>query len=74
MENDLTNLPLSDTEDDAFQEEAAIIEKDLDLSLIGTCLTESAVHFPSLRNTMADLWHHLGGIAIFDIGEKSYIF
>ncbi|MBA0879077.1 hypothetical protein Goshw_000267 [Gossypium schwendimanii] len=42
--------------------------------LVGRCLIESVVHFPSLRNTMADLWHPIGGICITDIGEKWYLF
>ncbi|KAA3477692.1 reverse transcriptase [Gossypium australe] len=42
--------------------------------LVGRCLTDSVVHFPSLRNTMADPWHPLGGICIIDLGDKRYLF
>lgn len=35
---------------------------------------DSVVHFPSLRNTMVDLWHPIGGICITDLGDKRYIF
>ncbi|MFQ6644927.1 hypothetical protein Gotur_019956 [Gossypium turneri] len=38
--------------------------------MVGQCLTDSVVHFPSLRNTLADLWHPIGGICITEIGEK----
>lgn len=41
---------------------------------MGTCLTDSYVHFPSLRNTLVDLWHPIGGIAIPDIGERRFLF
>ncbi|MBA0753340.1 hypothetical protein Gogos_021873, partial [Gossypium gossypioides] len=44
------------------------------LCLVGRCLTDSVVHFPSLRNTLADLWHPIGGIYITEIGEKRYLF
>lgn len=37
-------------------------------------MTNSVVHFPSLRNTMIDLWHFIKGIVIIDIGEKHYLF
>ncbi|PPD79584.1 hypothetical protein GOBAR_DD23485 [Gossypium barbadense] len=42
--------------------------------LVGRFLTDSVVHFPSLRNTMADLWHPIGGICITEAGEKRYLF
>lgn len=38
--------------------------------LVSRCLMDTVVHFPSLRNTMADLWHPIGGIHIVDLGEK----
>ncbi|PPD95929.1 hypothetical protein GOBAR_DD07047 [Gossypium barbadense] len=38
--------------------------------MVGQCLTDSVVHFPSLCNTMADLWHPTGGICITEVGEK----
>ncbi|GMJ09473.1 hypothetical protein like AT3G31430 [Hibiscus trionum] len=38
--------------------------------------TESVIHFLSMRNTMADLWHPLGGggISISNIGDKRFCF
>ncbi|MBA0601412.1 hypothetical protein Gorai_004589 [Gossypium raimondii] len=35
---------------------------------------DSVVNFPSLRNTLADLWHPLGGATISDIGDKRILF
>lgn len=55
MEDDLANLHLTNAKDEAFQEDAKVVERELDLSLVDTCLTESLVHFPSLWNTMVDL-------------------
>ncbi|KAG8473138.1 hypothetical protein CXB51_035161 [Gossypium anomalum] len=66
MEDDLANLHLDDEEEDAFQED--LKETDHHLQFY------SVVHFPSLRNTMADLWHLIGGIAMIDLGEKRHLF
>ncbi|MBA0750811.1 hypothetical protein Gogos_002196 [Gossypium gossypioides] len=35
---------------------------------------DSVVNFPSLRNTLANLWHPLGGATISDIGDKRILF
>lgn len=45
MEDDPANLHLLDEEEDAFQEDTKTIEKDQEFSMVGTCLTESVVHF-----------------------------
>ncbi|KAH1114033.1 hypothetical protein J1N35_007411 [Gossypium stocksii] len=74
MEDDLANLNLVDEEEEAFQEEAAVVDQNMNLSLVGCCLTDSVVHFPSLRNTMADLWHPIQGICISDLGERRVFF
>ncbi|MBA0758080.1 hypothetical protein Gotri_021106 [Gossypium trilobum] len=39
---------------------ADLVEDDQRLCLIGRVLTGSVVHFPSMRNTLVDLWHPLG--------------
>ncbi|KAK5824612.1 hypothetical protein PVK06_019393 [Gossypium arboreum] len=73
MEEELANLRLLD-EEEAFQEEAAVVGRSYQFCLVGRCLTYSVVHFPYLRNTMADLWHPIGGICISDLGKKRYLF
>ncbi|MBA0701391.1 hypothetical protein Goari_027008 [Gossypium aridum] len=74
MEDFLANLALADEEEEAFQEDAAVIDQNLQLYLVGRCLTDSIVHFPSLRNTMADLWHPIRGICILYLGERHFLF
>ncbi|MBA0734620.1 hypothetical protein Gogos_018520 [Gossypium gossypioides] len=74
MEDELANLRLVDDEEEAIQEDVEVVESFSQFCLVGRCLTDSVVHFPSLRNTMADLWHPIGGICITDIGEKRYLF
>lgn len=70
----MENLNLMDDEKDAFQEDEGAVGRVNQLCLVGRCLTDSVVHFPSLRNTLADLWHPIGGICITEIGEKWYLF
>ncbi|PPD92765.1 hypothetical protein GOBAR_DD10294 [Gossypium barbadense] len=74
MENDLANLALTDEEEEAFEEDAAVVDQNLNLGLVGRYLTDSIVHFPLLRNTMADLWHPLRGICISDLGDRRFLF
>ncbi|MBA0628117.1 hypothetical protein Godav_022888 [Gossypium davidsonii] len=64
MEEELANLNLIDEEEDAFHEEATVVDQNYQFSLVGRCLTDSVVHFPSLCNTMVDLWHPNGGICL----------
>ncbi|MBA0609260.1 hypothetical protein Godav_021341, partial [Gossypium davidsonii] len=53
---------------------ADLVKDDQRLCLVGRVLTDSVVHFPSTRNTLADLWHPLGRVTIIDIGEKRSLF
>ncbi|MBA0798435.1 hypothetical protein Gohar_009027 [Gossypium harknessii] len=46
------------------------VDEDFRLCLVGRVLTDSVVHFPSMRNTLTDLWHSLGGISIMDIALR----
>ncbi|MBA0729623.1 hypothetical protein Golax_020346, partial [Gossypium laxum] len=47
------------------------MERTYQFCLVGRCLTDSVVHFPSLRNAMADLWHPIRGICITDLGKTA---
>lgn len=51
----MANLHLVDEEEDAFCEDDSVLDKEYYYCLVGRCLTNSAIHFPSLRNTIADL-------------------
>ncbi|KAH1107590.1 hypothetical protein J1N35_011358 [Gossypium stocksii] len=54
MEDELENLILVDGEVEAFQDKESELEEDFKFYLVGSCLTDSVVHFSSLRNTLAD--------------------
>ncbi|MBA0731677.1 hypothetical protein Golax_022676 [Gossypium laxum] len=74
MEDAMANIKLLDDEEEEIQEVVGAKTFDYQFCLVGRCLTDSVVHFPSLRNTMADLWHLIGGIYITELGEKRYLF
>lgn len=70
----MANLNLLDEEEDAFHEKASLVDDQYKFSLVGRYLIESVVHFPSLRNTRADLWHPIGVIYIADLGDRRCLF
>ncbi|KAH1114653.1 hypothetical protein J1N35_008031 [Gossypium stocksii] len=76
MEADLANLNLDDLEDDpiAGQKEDDVGEDDFRFCLVGRVLTDSSVHFPSLRNVLSELWHPIEGVTILKIEEKQILF
>ncbi|MBA0551046.1 hypothetical protein Golob_021949 [Gossypium lobatum] len=38
--------------------------------LVGCFLAASVIHFPTMKRTMANLWHLVRGVQIRDLGEK----
>lgn len=50
------------------------VEEDFKLCLVGKALTNSAVHFPSLMNVMAELWYPIKGVTITKIEDKRILF
>ncbi|MBA0662923.1 hypothetical protein Goklo_006985 [Gossypium klotzschianum] len=41
---------------------------------VGSFLTSSGINFPSMKVTLANVWHPIGGISIFDLNEGRYLF
>ncbi|MBA0552436.1 hypothetical protein Golob_023245, partial [Gossypium lobatum] len=70
IEDAMGNMKLLDDEEEEIQEVVRAKTFDYQFCLVGHCLTNNVVHFSSLRNTMADLWHPIGGICITELGEK----
>ncbi|KAK5812039.1 hypothetical protein PVK06_027434 [Gossypium arboreum] len=72
MENKLADLHIDEEEKEVLgiEEIAGDHEPVYDLCLVGCFITASVVHFPAVHNTLANLWHLLGGIEILDLGEK----
>ncbi|KAA3483027.1 transcription factor MYB12-like [Gossypium australe] len=70
MEKDMVELCLDDVEEEIiqFKVERSMQKSGYDLCLVGCYLTASVVHFPAMKNTMANLWHPLEGIQMH--GDK----
>ncbi|MBA0708971.1 hypothetical protein Golax_024044, partial [Gossypium laxum] len=54
-------LNLIEEEEEVFQEKALVVDNEYKICQVGRCLTDIVVHFPSMHNTMADLWHPFRG-------------
>lgn len=52
MEDEMANLHLADGEEDAFWEDDSVVNKEYQYYLVDRCLTDSVVHFSSLRNNI----------------------
>lgn len=76
IEEDLARLNIKDEEDepvvDQFDEEDD--EDDFSMCLVKRFLTNRAVHFPSLRNILAKIWHPIEGVTITELEEKRILF
>ncbi|KAH1082943.1 hypothetical protein J1N35_022704 [Gossypium stocksii] len=74
VEDELATLNMVDEEEDVFCEDASVVDNEYKYCLVGLCLIDSTAHFLSLRNTIAELWHPIGGVFILDLREKRYLF
>lgn len=76
MENEFANLNLTDDEDDVLEGESITKgeEDEFEFYLVGRVLTESVVHFPSMRSTMVKVWHPVGDISITNLREQRTLF
>ncbi|MBA0761329.1 hypothetical protein Gotri_023996 [Gossypium trilobum] len=66
MEANITNLSLEDEEEESIpcEREPNNDDEDRWFFLVGRALIDCVIHFPSLKRTIADLWHPLGGASI----------
>ncbi|KAH1130595.1 hypothetical protein J1N35_001973 [Gossypium stocksii] len=76
MERGIADLSLHEDEEVAFSlptesEDQCVM---YNFCLVGCFLTANVVHFPTMRNTLANIWHHLEGVQISDLGEKCFLF
>ncbi|MBA0877588.1 hypothetical protein Goshw_011953 [Gossypium schwendimanii] len=76
VDTELANLNIIDEEKDPMVVlgENIADEQLYDLCLVGRVLTDSVVNFPSLRNTLANLWHPLKGVSITKLENKMILF
>ncbi|GMI72395.1 hypothetical protein HRI_000908800 [Hibiscus trionum] len=76
MESGLAGLSLDDGEEEVLElpPELETLKEEFEFCLVGTFHTASIIHFFSMRNTLADIWHPLGGVSITELGNKRYCF
>ncbi|KAG8496773.1 hypothetical protein CXB51_008000 [Gossypium anomalum] len=76
MEADIANLSLEDEEEEPIpcEREPNNDDEDRRFCLVGRAFTDCIIHFPSLKRTIADLWHPLRGLIITDLGENDTYF
>ncbi|MBA0813430.1 hypothetical protein Gohar_027278 [Gossypium harknessii] len=62
MEEELANINIADDEEEPVQAvgDELGVEEDYSLCMVGWVLIDNVVDFPSIRNTLVDLWHPLG--------------
>ncbi|PPR94106.1 hypothetical protein GOBAR_AA26562 [Gossypium barbadense] len=75
-DTELASLNIMDEEEDPMVvlEENNANEQLYDLCLVVRVLTDSVENFPSLKNTLADLWHPLRGVSITEVENKKILF
>ncbi|MBA0742166.1 hypothetical protein Gogos_015250 [Gossypium gossypioides] len=76
METELAGLTLNEEEEAVLQIqlEPNTEREARDFRLVGCFLTASIIHFPTMKSTMANLWHPVRGVQIRDLGEKRFLF
>ncbi|MBA0712746.1 hypothetical protein Golax_011824 [Gossypium laxum] len=76
VDTELANLNIIYKEEDLMVvlEENNADEQLYDLFLVGRVLMDNAVNFPSLKITLADLWHPLRGVSITEMENKRILF
>ncbi|KAK5824632.1 hypothetical protein PVK06_019413 [Gossypium arboreum] len=75
MEEELANLNIVDDEKlvQAFDDED-YAKEDFNFCLLRKVLTDNIVHFPSMRNLLAKLWHPIKRISITKIKDKRILY
>ncbi|KAK5803397.1 hypothetical protein PVK06_031042 [Gossypium arboreum] len=72
MDTELAQLRLNEEEEEILQLQIdpGSDRGDEEFQVVGCFLTASVIHFPAMRNTMANLWHPVYGVQIQDLGTK----
>ncbi|KAK8489971.1 hypothetical protein V6N11_065394 [Hibiscus sabdariffa] len=72
----LSDLSLGEEDEIAIAVDDASDEQTItfDLCFGGSFLTNSIINFQSMRATLANVWHPIGGIAVSDLGSGRYLF
>ncbi|MBA0554578.1 hypothetical protein Golob_013674, partial [Gossypium lobatum] len=76
MEKGMEDLEIEDNKEEAWSihEDGDPVSYKYEFYLVGYFLTASVINFQAMRNTMANIWHLLGGVMISNLGEKWFLF
>ncbi|KAE8716895.1 hypothetical protein F3Y22_tig00110105pilonHSYRG00012 [Hibiscus syriacus] len=76
VEDDLAALSISTGENDVLEIDQPDFEsqEEYDHCFVGSFLTSSVINFMSMRSTLANVWHPVGGISISEMGEGRILF
>ncbi|MBA0829306.1 hypothetical protein Goarm_013920, partial [Gossypium armourianum] len=72
MESEFAGLSINEEEDEILQVRVEPnSEREVETFCLVECfLTASIIHFPAMKNTVANLWHPIRGVKIRDLGGK----
>ncbi|KAK5770421.1 hypothetical protein PVK06_046571 [Gossypium arboreum] len=76
IKSGIADLSLEDEEEDAFTlpEELDKRPTGYKFCLVRCFLTASVVHFPAMKNILANIWHPLEGVQILNLGKRHFLF
>lgn len=77
VERTLADLYLEDAEEDKVVEFYVLVSavgESLENNFMGSFLTTSVVNFQSMRLTLANIWHPIGGITITNLYEGRFLY
>lgn len=72
MEGDFASLSLEDAEEEEgvrLDAPVTMVGESLENYFVGKFLTSTVVNFLSMRATLGNIWHPIGGITITDLSE-----
>ncbi|MBA0739871.1 hypothetical protein Gogos_013100, partial [Gossypium gossypioides] len=76
VEGDFQRLSLEDAEEEEavrLEEHVSSTGESLENYLVETFLTSSVVNFSSMKVTLANIWHPIGRITIFDLSDGRFL-
>ncbi|MBA0562302.1 hypothetical protein Golob_007357 [Gossypium lobatum] len=76
VEGNFANLSLEDEEEVVVQlaSERLDLRASFENYFVGSFLTSSVVNFQSMRVTLTNVWHPIGGVSISDLNKRIFLF
>ncbi|MBA0746461.1 hypothetical protein Gogos_008980 [Gossypium gossypioides] len=76
MEDYIASFSLEEVEEDSIQLGVESVDNGISYAncFARMFLTSSVVHFQAMRSTLANVWHHIGGVSISDLENDRFLF